>query len=351
MEKKTTIKDIARIAGVDPSTVSRALNGSSRVSTGTRERIMEIASKLDFEFNAAGRTLSRGKSGNIAVLCSTQISSFSSSQYVSMLFSAIRLELEKRRLDAFILEGHDLHSGESTIKRLVGQHKADGFIIADPDISPDEYHFIRKHDIPAVQLHACPEFYPLDQLNYVMTDHYAGGGLAAEHLVEIGRTNILNFTARNPLTYEFAQRLEGFRDALSAAGITLHDEDILNSDCSYQAGYQLVHAYFDRIKKADAIFAQADITAFGCHSALRELGVRIPEDIALIGYDDTPLCTLPIPEISSIHQPLEKASSAACDWIAQAVSSDGPRPVLQKKITPRLVERGSTQSAIHREIR
>jgi LacI family transcriptional regulator len=351
MEKKTTIKDIARIAGVDPSTVSRALNGSPRVSTRTRERISSIAAQLDFEFNAAGRTLSRGRSGNIAVLCSTQTSSFSASQYVSMLFSAIRLELEKRRLDAFILEGHDLHSGESTIKRLVGQHKADGFIIADPDISPDEYHFIKKHDLPAVQLHAWPEFYPLDQLNYVMTDHYAGGRMTAEHLMETGRKDIINITARNPLTYEFSQRLEGFRDALSDAGIQLHDEDILYSDCSYQAGYQLVHAHIERIRKADAIFAQADIVAFGCHSAFKELGIRMPEDIALIGYDDTPLCSLPVPAISSIHQPLEAAASAACDWIAYAVSSDGPRPGLQKKLTPRLVERGSTQSKIHMEIR
>ncbi|MDA3832231.1 MAG: LacI family DNA-binding transcriptional regulator, partial [Spirochaetales bacterium] len=127
--KKATIKDIAQIAGVDHSTVSRALNNSPRVSRKTKERIVQIAEDMHFEFNVTGRTLRKGKSGNIAVIYAGNWQVFGSTQYFNILLNSIRRELEIRKLDAFILEAYSQESGESNIERLLKQQKVDGFLL------------------------------------------------------------------------------------------------------------------------------------------------------------------------------------------------------------------------------
>ena len=155
-------------------------------------------------------------------------------------------------------------------------------------------------------------------------------------------------------------RFEGYKSAMEEAAIPFDANLVCHTDCSYQSGYQAVYANQELFKKADGIFAQADVVAFGCLTALKELGFRVPGDLALVGFDDTPLCMLPNPTITSVHQPVEELTHIACDRIltllgrdeAAEVPADGQaanqdsaellQEKEQRKLVPWLVERGST---------
>lgn len=362
MNKKMTIKDLAEIAGVNHSTVSRALNDSPRVSKATRIRIQQLAKDLHFEFNTVGRSLSKGESGNVAVIHAGDWDGFGTSQYFNILFSSLRKELEKRKMDALILEAYNPETGESNIARLIRQNKADAFLIVDPGVRTADYTMLLEANKPFVQLHTYPKFYNIEGLDYYVTDNRVGGYLAAEHLIACGCRKIINITACKHLSGEFSMRFEGYKSALQNAGIPFDANLVCYTDCSYQSGYQAVYANQELFKKADGIFAQADVVAFGCLTALKELGLRVPDDLGLVGFDDTPLCMLPTPTITSIHQPVEELTRSACDRILSLLGKEDipdesaedrtvklvPVQVLeekeQRKLQPWLVERGSTFS-------
>lgn len=343
MAKRTTIKDIADIAGVDHSTVSRALNDSPRVSEKTKARIRAIAEELHFEFNAVGRSLSRGKSGNIAVIHSGMWDGFGTSQYFNLLFSSMRKDLERHQMDALILEAYNPETGMSNIERLIRQQKVDGFLIVHSDIRKAEYDMMQHHEIPFVQLHSRPKYYPLEMLDHFLTDNEAGGYLAAEHLVSKGCSRIVNLTAGMDLCGESRRRFEGYSRALAEHDILVTEHQVLKTECSFQSGYQTVYANRELFERSDALFAQADIVAFGAISALKELGFAVPSDIMVAGFDDTPLCTLTTPGITSVHQPVEKLTEHACTRIYDLLNGRNTAMRIQENITPWLVERGSTQ--------
>lgn len=342
MAKKMTIKDLARIAGVDHSTVSRALNDSPRVHPDTKMRIKRLAEEHDFEFNAIGRSLSRGKSGNIAVIHAGDWDGFGTSQYFNLLFSSLRRTLESYQLDALILEAYNPTNGESNIRRLIRQNKVDGFILVDSHIRKADLQQIKKHSLPVIQLHARPAHYQSDQMDHFFTDNYRGGWLAAEHLVEKGCRRIINMPACMKPIGEFSDRLSGYRDLLTARGISLADESVIYTECSYQAAYLAVYEQQERFRKADGLFCQADVIAFGAMSALKELGIIPPEDLLVVGFDDTPLCEITRPTITSVHQPVEQLADLACRRIADCVNGHKRTGLEQKILEPTLVERGST---------
>lgn len=343
MKRRVTVKDIAEIAGVDHSTVSRALNDSPRVSEKTKARIQQIAREMDFAFNAAGRSLSRGKSGNIAVIHSGTWDGFGTSQYFNLLFRSLRRDLERHRMDALILEAYNPDTGKSNIERLIREQKVDGFLLVHPLILKKDYQLITDRRIPVVQLHSRPRYYRLEDIDYFITDNTAGGYLAAVDLLDKGCTRLIVLTASTDTGEEFQMRLDGFRQALEERGIPIDPNLILRTACSFQAGYQSVYAHQDLFRRADGVFAQADVVAFGALSALKELGITPPEDILITGFDDTPLCTITTPELSSVHQPVEELTARACQRIYQLLEGTADTSHTQQQITPWLVERGSTR--------
>ncbi len=350
MKKKITIKDIAEIAEVDHSTVSRALNNSPRVSAETRKRIQEIARRMHFEFNAIGRSLSRGKSGNIAVIHSEDGDVFGTSQYFNLLFRSLRKDLERRKMDALILEAYNPETGESNIARLIRQNKVDGFLLVHAEIRREDYLMILESGKPMIQLHARPKYFSTEHLDYYFTDNVEGGRIATEHLISKGCRSIINLTGCREPSGEFAMRLEGYKLALEQAGISFDPNLIFFNDCSYQSGYQTVYANQELFRESDGVFAQADIVAFGCLTALKELGIQPPRDILITGFDDTPLCLLPVPGITSVHQPVEELTKLACDRISHLLkyNTEKHAPAAgyqhdQQELKPWLVTRGSTQ--------
>ena len=339
---KVTIKDIAAVAGVSHSTVSRALNDSSQISNAMKDKIKDIAQTMNFEFNAGARSLRGKKTGNIAVVYLAQYDQFGSSLYVHQLFIELRHFLERMDLDSILLEAYHPETGASNISRLLRQQKVDGFLIVHNNITKKDYDSIKKSGLPVVQLHIPPLYCKKEELDYFFTDHFLGGKIATEHLINKGCNRILTVLSNDFESLEFKERTAGYREALEEHGIRFEEELVVAIDCSYLRGYQLFNSIPEILANVDGIFFQTDIQAFGFLTAARERGIRIPEDLKVIGYDDTPICESTIPMLTTIHQPRKKLAELACDRIIDLINKRNNESRIQEILFPTLVIRESS---------
>lgn len=339
---KVTIKDIAAVAGVSHSTVSRALNDSPQISSQTKDKIKDIALKMNFEFNAGARSLSGRKTGNIAVVYKASYDQFGSSLYISQLFIELRHFLERMDMDAILLEAYHPETGASNISRLLNQQKVDGFLIVHNNITRKDYDRIKRSGLPVVQLHMAPMYCHKEELDYFFTDHSLGGYLATEHLIKKGCRRILTVLSNDSDSDEYELRTSGYRQALEEHGIRFEEELVIPIDCTYLKGYYLFNSIPELIANVDGIFFQTDIQAFGFLTAAKERGLRIPEDLKVVGYDDAPVCESTIPQLTSIHQPRRKLAELACNRIIDLVNKRNNESRIQEILFPTLVIREST---------
>lgn len=338
---KVTIKDIALVAGVSHSTVSRALNDSPQISKITKEKIKNIAKLMNFEFNAGARSLSGRRTGNIGVVYEARSDQFGSSLYINQLFVEVRLILEKMGMDAIILEGYHYETGKSNVERLLKQQKVDGFLIVHDYISRKDYLSIKEAGLPIVQLHMVPKYFKSEQLDSFFTDHRHGGEIATEHLIKCGCKTILTVLPIDQDSDEYKQRTLGYRNALEKNGIPFDEELVVSIDSTYLKGYNLFNIIPEVLNRIDGIFFQTDIQAFGFLNSAKERGIRIPEDIKVIGYDDAPICDSTHPKLSTIHQPRKELAKLSCERIEELFKNKENQNPVQKVLLPTLVLRDS----------
>lgn len=340
---RSTIKDIAQIAGVSLSTVSRALNDNPKVKESTKTEIKRIAASLNFEFNAGARSLSSNITGNIALVYDSFVDGFEFSLYINQLFLEVRHILEEMDMDTIILTGYNIHTGASNIERMIKKQKVDGFLIVHDHIKNEDYKAIQSAGLPIVQLHMIPRKDVSVRFDSFYTDNFTGGKLAAQHLIDKGCKNILSVMPHSDDTVEYNSRLLGFKQALEVNNLKYNENHAIEIDCSWLGGYKLFETHVEEIKKADGIFFQADIQALGFIAAAKERGVDIPEDIKVIGYDDIPMSENMIPGLTTIHQPRQQLARIACERIFELVtkkeSNNKPSCIT---IKPTLVVREST---------
>jgi len=339
---KPTIRDIAELAGVSHSTVSRALNGSSLISVATRERICRVAEEAGFEFNESARRLKNRKTGIIGVIYYSALNDFRSSLYTNELFRDLRHNLEKAGLDALLVEGRNEKSQQSNIARLIRQNKVDGFIIIHPEIHSEDYELARFHRLPVVHLHFVPELILRESSDCFFTDNYEGGRMAGRHLVDSGCRKIQVVRINEKITGEFRQRTAGFLDVVEKAGLTVNESLHLSCRCSYEEGFQMAGNNIRYLRELDGLFVPADITAFGVLNALREEGLPVPEKLKVIGFDDSPVSRLTLPALTTIHQPRERLTEMACRRIRELLFGDTAAEPVLEYLKPSLIVREST---------
>ena len=352
MDRRITVKDLARIAGVDHSTVSRALNDSPRVNEATRRRIKELAEKHNFRFNSNARSLSRKKTGVIGVIYPAEMEDFSSSLYTNRLFMELRRELEKYQLDGILIEAYHPETGESNTERLIRQQKVDGFLIIHSDIAGKDYELMRRWELPVVQVHLKPNDYSYGGLDYFFTDNRRGGELAAGHLAGSGCRRFFNISIAaekapdTPCMHsELRERTEGFLATLADAGDDLIVKTVY-LDGSFRSARDLILSGETDFQSGDGLFFHSDLMALGALTALNEEGRRVPEEIRLIGFDDSPISTLMEKGITTIHQPGSVIAAKAAFRINQMVEDKyrkgGSDTREQELLEPVLIKRETT---------
>jgi LacI family transcriptional regulator len=340
---RVTMKDIARIAGTSLSTVSRSLNDNPSISADTRRRIKAIARSYGFEVNVSARSLATKHNSTVGVIYPESLDNEDNFYYAGVLLRNIREILEEAALDPLISFTGNKKTGESNIRRLIGQGKVDGLLLIQPYIESADLSALKASGLPFVLLHFLPEGIDSEEVSYVYADHIEGGKIATEHLIAGGARRILCLTERER---QFRERTEGYRKAHAEAGLPVYENLILSTDATYEAGYRAVAEMRERLSEIDGIFVQADIAAVGALTALRELGVKVPQDIPLVGYDDVRLSSLIAPSLTTVHQPHRELVRRACQRLVEMLRGERNRDPLREVVHPWLVVRESAP-ALH----
>ncbi|MBZ0297124.1 MAG: LacI family transcriptional regulator [Anaerolineae bacterium] len=333
-DKKTnapTIVDVARESGVSYSTVSRALNGYEFVKPSTREKVLQAAQKLGYVPNQQARSLAGGRSNLIGILVPTL-----SNGYVAEIVRGIDEELTKSNYNLILYTTHRHHGKESTYVASIVNGAADGLLLVVPLVSTSYLNALRQQTFPYVLI---------DQSDMTETSamvnatNWQGAYEATEYLIKLGHRRIGFITGLMGLN-SAAERLKGYTAALDDYEIPLRHELIAEGNFQQTSGYRATQKLLDLNERPTAIFAANDLSAYGAIEALRERGMRVPEDMSVIGFDDIPQSSLIYPKLTTIRQPLDQMGRVAVKMLLEHIEQrvQGMRQVT---LATRLIVRDS----------
>lgn len=313
--KKVTIRDIAGLAGVSYSTVSRCLNGNLLVADKTRERVLRLAREHGFAFNANARNLSNRKTDVIGMVLPENFQNFEVRFYHMSLLNHVRDSLERMNYDLLTTFLSNRYSGQNHAKRLVQEGKIDGLILVQQSLSSETVRYFVHQDIPMIFSHFPVDYEGLSIAN-VHSDNITGGELVARRFLSTGRQHCLCFNSL-PQDRDLRQRLEGFVRVFKAGGGTAQ---IMHSATrSFNAGYELAKTHENLLRQSDSLFAINDLMALGAMQALEEMGFKIPDDIAVIGYDDSELVRMCRTSLTSVNQKQGEVALLTCDKLIHRI--------------------------------
>ncbi len=327
-----TMKEIARLAGVSQATVSRVINGVDNVHPEIRERVMKSVRELDYQPNANARSLKQRRSNLLGVILPGI-----SNPFFPDVVHAVLDESNRHGRSVLLFESNgNAYAEWRCIQRLYA-HRVEGVLLVPVD--PDAPHLkrLKSMDIPAVVMTQEVSGFPS-----VSIDHREGGRLVAKHFLDLGHVDVAFLGAsRDP-------KLEGFRAALFDAGISFGDERIIEcrswqEEATYEAYLRTKEFFGANCPHVSALFAYNDLAAIGAMRALEELGVSVPDDVALVGFDNTPLSAVSRPALTTVAQPTREIGRIATDLLLEWIEGDEPD---QGSVTlvPRLVVRESSTS-------
>lgn len=291
----TTIKDIAKIAGVSHTTVSRALHNSPLISEETTARIQKIASDLNYHPSFAARSLKTNRSQALGVIVS-QIDD----PFFSEILQGIDDVAQASGYILFIAASQQDQRRENAIVQTMREHRVDGVILCSPRFTAEQSLQLNSYNIPIVAINNQAE----EEYQYsIYHDDVDGGRQACEHLVSLGHERIgyLGDVSSGRTTQE---RLAGFQQAMHKAGKSIRDEFIHQvQGNSARQGYEATDYFLELAIQPTALICYNDMMAVGVLKRLRQAGMRVPEDISVTGFDNIMVSDFTNPTLTTIDQP------------------------------------------------
>lgn len=286
-----TIKDVAREAGVSVATVSRVLNGKEPVKEETKRLIHEIAGRLRYMPHGAARSLITRRTHTIGVVLPDLYGEF-----FSELIRGLDQTARRQGYHLLVSSSHDETSDTAAVLQAM-RGRVDGLVVMLPDLDFTALAVNIPDTLPTVLVN-CPAGSPV--LAALSIDNYGGAVSMVEHLAGLGHRRIAHITgpAKN---WDAQERLRGYRDALARLTGVSDAALLLPGDFGEASGYEAGRRLSAAAERPDAIFAANDAMAIGCLFALKEAGVRVPEDIALAGFDDIPIARYITPPLTSVQ--------------------------------------------------
>lgn len=314
----TTLREIATRTGVSVSTVSRVLNGHSGVSADVRERVLKIATELDYTPNAAARTLVLKRSHLLTVVIRTGDDREFEHPYYQVVLDGIKHHATKRGYDLYILSHAGETYGEDSnyFVSRARRHQVDGAVVMG--VREKDIEEFVKLKIPVMTVDVEPTGKLEKQAGVVQSDNFAGGELAVAHLYSLGRKMIAHI-AGTLHTAPGMKRLAGYRNGLECAGLPFRDEYVVEGDYTHEAGCAAMRKLLSLPEPPDAVFAAGDMMALGAMRAVHDLGLRTPEDVAVVGFDDIHFASLSVPALTTIRQHKEMIGEKACEALIDLI--------------------------------
>jgi LacI family transcriptional regulator len=319
----STIFDVAERANVSIGTVSRVLNNRDRVRAETRERVLLAVRELDFHSNAFAQGLASQQTATIGLVIP---------QVNDPFYFGIVRGIE----DTVTAAGYSLliasqphHTSENHYMRFFRRGHVDALILTAIDVYPDELQQMSKSGLPVILIQQDAG----KHVSAVQADNYSGACALTEHLLEHGYRRIAYITGTDH-TPDNQERLRGLRDTLAAHGLTLPKGLVFRGDYLRDSGSAAMQQILDLPERPDVVFAGNDQMAADAIVAAQEHGLRVPEDIAVVGFDDVPLASYVSPPLTTVHQPIYEQGAYAARTALDMLRSNGEK---QPLTPPRII--------------
>lgn len=318
MERGSTMEEVARAAGVSRATVSRVVNGNPRVTAHVRRAVERAVERLGYVPNPAARSLVTRRGGSIAVVIAEPTARLFGDPFFLRLLLGISGELASANLQLLLMISQPRSTDRHTVGFLAAGNVEGALLVSlhGEDPLPER---LRARGVAVVVGGRPPAG---SQTSYVDVDNEHGAQTAVEHLISLGRRRIATVTG--PLDMAAGvDRLTGYRRALAESGRRADPTLEEAGDFSQESGGRAVRAILGRSPDVDAVFAASDLMAAGVLAELRQSGRRVPDDVAVVGYDDSAIAAASEPPLSSVRQPIEEMGREMTRLLLEAIDGGG----------------------------
>lgn len=321
-QKRITSLDVAKRAGVSRTTVSLVLNNkhlSSQISEKTVQKVLRAAQELGYVPNAAAQALARKKTETIGLILSRSTQQINSDVYLNQVVHGL-LQVSHNHHFRILLDVIDEDEGEEAVQRFIHGRQVDGIIFFGPRTNDSILSSLSKVRFPTVLMGDLPgsDFYSVD------VDNFSAAFLATEHLINLGHERIGCITNAAPNYTAAIDRLNGYKSALRKHKLQENDQFIRFGDFDPHSGFRAMNGLLSVNPKLSAVFIASDVVGFGAIAAINDAGLSIPQDIALVGFDDVPLSAFMAPRLTTIHLPIYELAQTACKVCIQLINGETP---------------------------
>jgi LacI family transcriptional regulator len=333
---EVTIKDIARKANVSYATVSRALNNKRGVRESTRHRVLELAAEMSYTPNAIARGLVKKQTLTLGLIIPDITNPF-----YPEVARGIEDGATEEGFSIFLCNTNWEREREVDYLRLLAEKRVDGIILApmDNEVEAVEHRLTGK--IPIVYVSNAPHG---TQRSFVVIDNVLGGFLATEHLIRAGYRRI-GFVGSTEDSLTIEERLKGYRRALKKHSLAIEKKYIQMGEFKLETGYRIIRRLIADGDYPRAIFAENDLLALGILQGVKASGLSVPEDVAIVGFDDIPFAGFPEVQLTTINQPKYEMGRKAVEILLEQIGGSAasqPVQIRQIYLNPQLVVRESS---------
>lgn len=319
--KRVTSSQVAEKAGVSRTTVSLVLNNVQgvQISDETRGRVIEAVMELGYVPNAAAQALASRRAQIIGLILTRNPHHISSDAFLNQILDGLITAAHEHSI-RLLIDIVEVQHQKKAYLELVRAKRIDGLILSGPRFNDEALVSLEQERFPTVLMGQLPEtdFYSVD------IDNYAAAKQAVTHLINLGHERIACITNARPSYTAAAERLRGYRQALESQNLA-YDEDLVRyGDFDPESGYQQMMNLLVGENNISAVFVASDVVAIGAKAALVEQGLKIPQDIALVGFDDVPLARYLDPPLTTVRLPASDLATRASQILIQIIQGDPP---------------------------
>ncbi len=332
------LEQIAKLSGVSRSTVSRVINNDPNVSTMTREKVMQVVKRVNYTPNAAARGLAVGRTHVVGLVIPMGVAALFTDPYFPILIQGVSSTCNSREYSVMLWLAEPEYE-RRMIRQIMYSGLVDGVIVSSMLLNDSLVQALADGNLPFMLIGR----HPTDsRISYVDSDNIGGAREAVTHLLRLGRTRVATITGPQNMIAG-ADRLAGYLAALRDRAMLSDPNLIVEGDFTEAGGYRAMQQLIPR--RPDAVFTGSDIMAIGALRALREAGLRVPEDVALVGFDDLPQSARTEPALTTVRQPTYRLGSTTVDSLLDLI--DHPDSPVRRIVLPtELVIRASCGSAL-----
>jgi len=329
-----TLEEIAKIAGVSRSTVSRVVNGNERVREETRQKVQSVIDELNFQPNIAARSLAAGRTSIIGLVIPAGVSALFKDPYFPQLIQGITAACNKKEYSMMLWVDEPTYHLR-TIRQVLYSGLLDGVIISSMLMDDPIIHSLYQRKMPFVLIGRHPDL----DVNYLDVDNKAGAKKAMIFLIESGFNRIATITGpKNMIAGN--DRYRGYCEALNQYDLALDDDLVTEGDFTEESGYVGMKKLLPH--SPDAVFAANDSMAMGALRAIHEADLIVPKDVAVVGFDDAPVASLANPPLTTMRQSPYEMGYKAVNLLLDVIKHPD-QPIKHIVLESELIIRGSSQ--------